>query len=90
MRALVLYQGTLTSSRNPRMMAAMSAHLIAWSILILGFILPLCHVAFSRRSGAWAPPPGSRCPIGPRVGWLAMVLLLGPIGWLLYWRARNR
>ena len=28
--------------------------------------------------------PGSGCPLGPRVGWLVLVLLLGPVGWLLY------
>jgi hypothetical protein len=72
------------------MMAAMSAKFAAWLILTLGFVLPLFHVALSARSGPWTPPPGSRCPMGPRVGWLVMVLLLGPLGWLLYWRARKR
>jgi hypothetical protein len=85
----VIYQETLTCRPIPRMMAAMSAKLAAWLILTLGFVLPLLHVALSARSGPWTPPPGSRCPMGPRVGWLVMVLLLGPIGWLLYWRARR-
>ena len=30
-----------------------------------------------------------RCPLGPRVGWLVIVLLLGPLGWLVY-MARRR
>jgi len=62
---------------------------MAWLIVILGYILPLGHVVFSPRGGAWLPPPGSRCPFGPRTGWLVIVLLLGPIGWLLYMRARR-
>ena len=48
----------------------------AWLILILGYLLPLAHVALSRRGGPWRPPPGARCPFGPRIGWLVMVLLL--------------
>ena len=60
----------------------------AWLILVFGYLLPLAHVAASPASGAWRPPPGARCPFGPRVGWLVMVLLLGPIGWLLYLRSR--
>ncbi len=65
------------------------AQIIAWAILLFGFLLPLAHVALSPRSGPWAPPPGSRCPLGPRWGWFVVVLLLGPIGWLLYLRARR-
>jgi len=62
----------------------------AWLILILGYLLPLAHVALSRRGGPWPPPPGARCPFGPRAGWLVMVLLLGPFGWLLYlWSRRS-
>lgn len=63
---------------------------IAWLILIAGFALPLAHVAASPRSGPWRPPPGARCPFGPRAGWLVIVLLLGPVGWLLYMRARRK
>lgn len=68
----------------------MSAAILAWTILIGGFALPLAHVLLSPRGGPWRPPPGSRCPLGPRAGWLVMVLLLGPVGWLLYLRARCR
>jgi len=67
-----------------------SAAAIAWLIVIFGFVVPLCHIACSPRSGSWTPPPGSRCPFGPRVGWLVIVLLFGPIGWFLYMRARRR
>ena len=63
---------------------------IAWSIIVLGFVLPLGHVALSPAGGPWTPPPGARCPLGPRAGWVVLVLLLGPVGWLLYMRARTR
>jgi hypothetical protein len=66
------------------------AELIAWAILIFGFALPLAHVALSPAGGPWTPPPGSRCPLGPRAGWLVLVLMLGPLGWLLYLRSRRR
>ncbi|MGH6946001.1 MAG: hypothetical protein ACREDZ_01620 [Kiloniellales bacterium] len=68
----------------------LAATLLAWTILVLGWLLPLAHVTLSRRSGSWLPPPGSRCPLGPRLGWITLVLLLGPLGWLLYWRSRRR
>ena len=68
----------------------MSETLIAWTILLGGFIAPLLHVALSPRSGSWAPPPGSRCPLGTSLGWLVMVLFLGPLGWLLYMTSRRR
>lgn len=71
-------------------MAPVSETLIAWTVLIAGFALPLAHVALSPRSGPWRPPGGTRCPLGPRPGWLVLVLVLGPIGWLLYMRARRR
>lgn len=61
---------------------------LAWLILIGGWLLPLLHVLLSRRSGPWRPPADSRCPFGPRVGWLIFVLLLGPFGWLAYLRRR--
>jgi hypothetical protein len=64
--------------------------LLFWLLLFLLFGAPLIHVAASPRSGPWLPPPGTRCPFGPRVGWLIMVLMLGPLGWLLYMRARAR
>jgi hypothetical protein len=65
----------------------MSATVIAWLVLVFGFLLPLAHVVLSPRGGSWTPPPGARCPFGPRLGWLVMVLLLGPVGWLLFLRA---
>ena len=68
----------------------MSATTIAWLVLIFGFALPLADVAFSAKGGPWRPPPGGRCPFGPRAGWFVIVLFLGPLGWLLYLRARGR
>jgi hypothetical protein len=63
---------------------------LAWAILVLGYLLPLLHVALSPAAGSWRPPPGARCPLGPRVGWLVMVLLLGAVGWLLFMLSRLR
>lgn len=57
--------------------------------LVGAFVAPVVHVAISPRGGPFAPPPGARCPLGPRVGWLVIVLVLGPVGWLLY-MARRR
>jgi hypothetical protein len=68
----------------------MSERVIAALVLGLGFVLPLLHVLVSPRGGPFAPPPGSRCPLGPRIGWLVIVLLLGPIGWVMYLRGRGR
>lgn len=64
--------------------------LVAWAILIFGWLLPLAHVALSRDAGDWRPPPGAGCPLGPRCGWLVLVLLAGPLGWLAFRRARRR
>ena len=68
---------------------SVSATSIILLVLVGGFVVPLVHVALSPRGGPFAPPPGARCPLGPRVGWLVLVLLLGPLGWLLY-LARRR
>ncbi|MCG8491820.1 MAG: hypothetical protein MI743_09425 [Sneathiellales bacterium] len=70
-------------------MAAMSPT-AAWIFLFVFWIAPLGHVLLSRRAGPWLPPADSRCPFGPRVGWLVIVLLLGLIGWLMFWSARYR
>jgi hypothetical protein len=70
--------------------AGMSETLLAWAVLIFGYLLPILHVALSPRAGAWRPPPGARCPLGPRVGWLVFVVLLGPVGWVLFIWSRAR
>jgi hypothetical protein len=54
------------------------------------YVAPLLHVLVTPSAGPFRPPPGSRCPIGPRLGWLVMVLLLGPIGWLMFMTRRRR
>ncbi|PWC33749.1 hypothetical protein [Azospirillum sp. TSO35-2] len=64
--------------------------LAPWLILFALYGLPLLHVALSRRGGGWRPPAGSRCPFGPRAGWLVMVLMLGPVGWLMFALRRPR
>ncbi len=60
----------------------------AWLILLFAYLLPLAHVLLSPAAGSWRPPPGAACPLGPRAGWLVLVLLLGIVGWLLFWRRR--
>jgi hypothetical protein len=35
-------------------------------------------------------PAGSRCPFSPRIGWLVIVLFLGPIGWIMFMTRRRR
>jgi hypothetical protein len=62
---------------------------LAWTVLIMLFVAPLVHVTISPRGGPFRPPPGARCPLGPRLGWIVIVLLLGPIGWLMYMRRRR-
>ena len=64
--------------------------MIAGLVLFFGFGAPLLHVLVSPRGGPFRPPPGSRCPLGPRIGWLVIVLFLGPVGWLMYLRGRGR
>jgi hypothetical protein len=59
-------------------------------IALAAFIGPILHVLLSPKAGPFLPPPGSRCPIGPRFGWLVLVLLLGPIGWVLFLTRRWR
>ncbi len=62
----------------------------AWTLVIAFWLAPLAHVALSPKSGPLRPPPGTRCPFGPRAGWIVIVLMLGPVGWLLYVNARRR
>ena len=66
----------------------MSPEVVAWSIVV-SFLLPLLHVALSPALGPWRAPEGTRCPFSPRVGWLVIVLFLGPIGWLMFMAKRR-
>lgn len=68
----------------------MMESLVAWTILTLGWLLPLVHVTLSSRGGPWRAPQGAGCPLSPRLGWLVLVLLAGPLGWLLFMKARER
>ena len=68
----------------------MSATLFAWLFLLIGYLAPLAHVALTPAAGPWRAPVGGRCPFSPRIGWLVMVLLLGPLGWLLFASSRRR
>ncbi len=62
----------------------------AWIFVIAFWLAPVFHVAVSPRSGPVRPPEGARCPFGPRVGWLVIVVLLGAIGWLMFMNAKYR
>lgn len=62
----------------------------AWLFLIFGFALPLVHVGLSPASGPWRAAKESRCPFSPKIGWLVLVLFLGPVGWLLFMAKRRR
>ena len=63
---------------------------MGWLVLAVFWGLPLAHVALSPAAGPWRAPPEARCPFSPRVGWLVIVLLLGPVGWLLFVFRRRR
>lgn len=63
---------------------------LAWSVIIVGFVLPLAHVTLSRNTGSWRSPPDSRCPFGPRTGWLVIIIMLGPVGWLMFIFSRRQ
>jgi hypothetical protein len=58
-------------------------------VIAVFYAAPLLHVLVSPSAGPLRPPPGSRCPMGPRLGWLVLVLLLGPVGWLLFMTRRS-
>ena len=60
----------------------------AWIFLIVGFIIPMAHIVFSSKSGPWLAPKETKCPIGTKFGWLIIVIILGPIGWLMYMKKR--
>ncbi len=62
---------------------------LAWIVLALWVVLPTLHVITSKNGGSWRPPTGSKCPFGPRAGWLVIVLLFGAIGWFLFVRSRR-
>ena len=62
----------------------------AWTVLIVGFVLPLIHVALSKDIGAAKKADGGSCPFSPRIGWIVIVLFLGPIGWLMFMASRRK
>lgn len=61
---------------------------IAWGV-VLAWAAGFVHVLLSPSGGPWRTPPGSRCPLSPRLGWLVLVALLGPVGWILFLRGRR-
>jgi len=63
---------------------------VAWLLAILLYLAPLIHVALSPRAGPLRPSHGARCPFGPRLGWIVIVLFAGIFGWLMFMSARGR
>jgi len=59
-------------------------------VVLTLYVAPLLHVLLAPGAGSFRAPPGSACPMGPRLGWLVIVLLLGPIGWLMFMTRRRR
>lgn len=59
-------------------------------VVLILYVAPLLHVLVSPSAGSFRAPPGSGCPMGPKLGWLVMVLLLGPIGWLMFIKRKRR
>ncbi len=64
--------------------------LLGATVLFLFWGLPLLHVGLSPAAGPWRARPGASCPFSPRLGWLFVVLVLGPAGWLLFVLRRRR
>ncbi len=62
----------------------------AWLVLGIFYFAPLLHVLLSPSAGSFRAAPESGCPMGPKLGWLVMVLLLGPIGWLMFMTRKTR
>lgn len=60
-----------------------------WFVLALFWGLPLLHVCLSPGAGPWRSHRDAQCPFSPRVGWLFLVLMLGPVGWLLFVLSRR-
>ncbi|MEK9672850.1 MAG: hypothetical protein VW268_10175 [Rhodospirillaceae bacterium] len=68
----------------------------AWIFIIVGFVLPLIHVMITP---GLTPPPAAHgadseakgtCPFSPRTGWIVIILVLGPIGWLMFIASRRK
>ena len=78
----------LAVARHLGGIAAVSPVVVAW-LIVISFLLPLLHVALSPALGPWRASKETRCPFSPRVGWLVIVLFLGPIGWLLFMAKRR-
>lgn len=63
----------------------------AWAVIVIGFVLPLIHVALSKAISLAKPAEdGAACPFSPRMGWLVIVLFLGPVGWLMFMASRRK
>jgi hypothetical protein len=64
---------------------------LGWLVLAVFWGLPLLHLFLSPAAGPWRARPGAQCPFSPRMGWIFIVLTLGPLGWLLFvFRRRAR
>ena len=59
--------------------------IIALGFVLFGFIFPLAHVALAFKT--MEHPKTSKCPFSPRTGWFIIILILGPLGWLMFLHA---
>ena len=85
--AVFLLLGTWSAATGLRALgpgAIPADQAIAWGIVVFGIVLPAIHVLLSGVAGGWTAPTDSRCPFGPRTGWLIVVTLLPFAGWLMF------
>ena len=61
----------------------------AWAIVIIWMVLPIVFILISKKAGSWVAPKESRCPFGPKMGWLVIIIFLGVIGLLIFFRTKH-
>ena len=63
----------------------------AWALIVIWILLPTLYIALFSGRGGWTAPKTSKCPFGPKVGWILISCFLGLIGLFLFFRSqRNR
>ena len=56
--------------------------LIGLGFVLFGFIFPLIHVVLTMKPATQLD--ASKCPFSSRTGWIIIILILGPLGWLMF------